>query len=140
VSDPARLREIAFAAKAHWGYDEERVRAWADAIDLEDGREIFVAERDGGVVAWAAVIPQGEVCVLEDLWVDPPWMGRGVGAELFRRASERARELGATRMEWGAEPNAVGFYEKMGGRWIRDHVSEWGRVLPTMGLDLAERA
>jgi hypothetical protein len=34
-------------------------------------------------------------------------------------------------------PSAVGFYEKMGGRYLRDSApSEWGRVLPVMGVDL----
>lgn len=131
MSDTGRLREIAYAAKAHWGYDEALVRSWADSIDVDDGR-ILLVEDEG----WASLIPQGETCVLEDLWVLPEAMGRGLGTRLFGRAVERARELGATRLEWDAEPNAIGFYEKMGGRHLRDHVSEWGRVLPVMGLDL----
>jgi GNAT superfamily N-acetyltransferase len=132
VSDAARLREIAYAAKAHWGYDERLVREWADSIAVEDGRVLLV--EDGG---WASLVPQGEVCVLEDLWVEPGSMGRGLGTRLFRRAEARARELGARRLEWGAEPNAIGFYEKMGARYLRDgEPSEWGRILPVMGVDL----
>ena len=67
----------------------------------------------------------------------PSAVGRGVGTRLFRRAEERARELGATRMEWEAEPNAVGFYERLGGRFLRkSEPSEWGRVLDVMGVEL----
>jgi GNAT superfamily N-acetyltransferase len=135
VSDTERLREIAFAAKAHWGYDIARVREWSDTIDFDDGRELLVEDD----VAWASLVPGGEVCVLEDLWVDPPAMGRGLGTRLFRRALERARELGATRLEWEAEPNAVGFYEKMGGRPIGERMSSWGRLLSVMGVDLTPR-
>jgi hypothetical protein len=41
-------------------------------------------------------------------------------------------------MEWEAEPNAVGFYERMGGRHVRDsEPNEWGRVLEVMAVDLA---
>jgi hypothetical protein len=40
-------------------------------------------------------------------------------------------------MEWEAEPNAIGFYEKMGGAYVRDgDLSAWDRVNPVMGLDL----
>ena len=39
---------------------------------------------------------------------------------MFRFAADRGRQLGASRMEWEAEPNAVGFYERMGGRYLRD--------------------
>jgi GNAT superfamily N-acetyltransferase len=142
VADAERLRELTEASKAHWGYDRDFVRRWASGLDLsaESPRwgELYVAEVDGDVVAWAGLIPQGKTCVLDDLWVDPPWIGKGVGSELFRFAAERARGLGARRLEWGAEPNAVGFYERLGGRRLRDHVSEWGRVTPWMGLELDE--
>jgi GNAT superfamily N-acetyltransferase len=127
-----RLREIAFAAKAHWGYDRDLVRAWAEGIDLDDGRELLV--EDG---AWASVRVRGEVCWLEDLWVEPAAMGRGLGRLLFERAAALGRERGCTRMEWEAEPNAIGFYERMGAAYVRDgDVTEWGRVLPVLGISL----
>ena len=51
--------------------------------------------------------------------------------------AEEARERGARRLEWEAEPNATGFYERMGGTYVRDsEVTEWGRVLEVLGLDL----
>jgi GNAT superfamily N-acetyltransferase len=88
-------------------------------------------------VAWAALIPRGDVLWLDDMWVEPEWIGKGVGSLLFRHAVERATELGAATMEWDAEPNAVGFYERVGGRYFRDsEPSEWGRVLPVMGIDI----
>jgi GNAT superfamily N-acetyltransferase len=135
--DYERVRELTCDSKAHWGYDRDFVRSWAEGLSFESDRERWVAECDGVVVAWAAIVPPaGGVVVLDDLWVDPAWIGRGLGGRLFRRAVDRARELGAVRLEWGAEPNAVGFYEKLGGRKLRDHVTEWGRVAPWMGLDL----
>ena len=74
--------------------------------------------------------------MLDHLWVRPSWIGQGVGGRLFRLAADCARELGAERLELGAEPNAVGFYEKLGARTLRDHVTEWGRLAPWMGLEL----
>ena len=135
--DYARVRELTFESKAHWGYDREFVRRWAEGLSFENDRERWVAELDGEIVAWAALVPPTDgVAVLDDLWVDPARLGQGLGSRLFRLAADRARELGAERLEWGAEPNAVGFYEKLGGRKLRDHVTEWGRVAPWMGLDL----
>ncbi|HEY3462542.1 MAG TPA: GNAT family N-acetyltransferase [Gaiellaceae bacterium] len=135
--DCERVRRLTFESKAHWGYDRDFVSRWADALGFEDDEERWVAELDGSIVAWAGLVPPVDgVAVLDDLWVDPAAMGRGLGSRLFRLASDRARELGAGRLEWGAEPNAVGFYEKLGGRKLRDHVTEWGRVAPWMGLDL----
>jgi GNAT superfamily N-acetyltransferase len=88
-------------------------------------------------VAWAEILPPaGGVCVLDHLWVEPGLIRRGLGSLLFWFAADRARELGATAMEWEAEPNALGFYRKMGGRHLRTEITEWGREGSVMGLDL----
>ncbi len=135
--DFERVRELTLESKAYWGYDRDFVRRWAEGLSFESACERWVAELDGEIVAWAALVPPADdVAVLDDLWVDPAAIGRGLGSRLFRLAADRARELGAQRLEWGAEPNAVGFYEKVGGRKLRDHVTEWGRVAPWMGLEL----
>jgi len=136
-TDEGRLRELTFESKAHWGYDRDFVRGWANGLTFKSEQERWVAEEDGVIVAWAALVPPVDgVAVLDDLWVDPARIDHGLGSRLFRVAADRARELGSRRLEWGAEPNAVGFYEKLGGRKLRDHVTEWGRVAPWMGLDL----
>jgi N-acetylglutamate synthase-like GNAT family acetyltransferase len=136
-SDSERLRELTFESKSHWGYDHDLVRAWTDGLDFESEQERWVAEAEDELVAWAGLVPPVEgVAVLDHLWVRPPWIGQGVGARLFGLAADRARELGAERLELGAEPNAAGFYEKVGARTLRDHVTEWGRLAPWMGLDL----
>jgi GNAT superfamily N-acetyltransferase len=63
-------------------------------------------------------------------------MGRGLGRRLFDLAAARARELGATRLQWGADPNAVPFYERVGGRVVGEKISEWGRTVPRMEASL----
>jgi N-acetylglutamate synthase-like GNAT family acetyltransferase len=137
-ADHERLRELTFDSKAHWGYEHDLVRSWTDGLNFESAQERWVAEADGAIVAWAGLIPPSTEgnAVLDHLWVAPAAMGQGLGSRLFELAAERARELGAQRLEWGAEPNAVGFYEKVGGRKLRDEVTEWGRLAPWMGLEL----
>jgi GNAT superfamily N-acetyltransferase len=141
ADEGARLKEIAIAAKGFWGYEPDKVRAWADQGDFTPERLqeliVFVAESGGGVVGWASLIPKDEVGWLEDLWIDPAWMGKGVGSLLFRHAAEHAKGVGAGRMEWEADPNAIGFYEKMGGTYVRESdQTEWGRHLSVMGVEL----
>ncbi len=135
--DVPRLREVAYAAKLHWGYDEQLVRSWSDGLDLPAEAVQWVAEEDGRVVGWAAILPPEDgVCLLDDLWVDPAAMGHGAGRSLFDTAAGRARELGARALEWAADPHAVGFYEHVGAQVVDDHVSEWGREIPWMRLEL----
>jgi len=118
-----RLREIAAAAKGHWGYDPQLVADWAAGMSLPS--KPLLAEREGRVVGWASVERRGDVLRLEDLWVEPAAMGQGVGGELFERA--KALGTGCVRMEWDADPNAVPFYEHLGAVYLRDsEPSEWG--------------
>jgi GNAT superfamily N-acetyltransferase len=139
--DAPRLREIFAAAKGLWGYDTALVEEAARDLDLApeamQAKEVFVAEVAGEPVAFASIVRGSDVWRLDDLWVDPAWMGRGIGRHLFMYAADRARLLGARRLEWETDPNAVGFYEKMGGEYVRDSPPTiWGRVVPVMGIDL----
>jgi GNAT superfamily N-acetyltransferase len=140
ANEGPRLKEIAIASKGFWGYELEQVREWAARGDFSPeglGRfAAFVAESRGRAIGWSSLVQRGDVGWLEDLWIEPEWIGKGVGSRLFRHTAAHARELGATRLEWEAEPNALGFYEKMGATHVRDIVSEWGRTLSVMGVDL----
>ena len=137
------LKQITVRSRAHWKYDAALFRAWAERLAFapEEWRDVeaYVAEVDGQPVGWAALKrPADGLGVLEELWVEPEWMGRGVGAQLFRFAARRALELGAETLEWASEPGAVGFYEKLGGRHVRDDVSHsFGHRLPVMSLALS---
>jgi GNAT superfamily N-acetyltransferase len=136
-ADHERLRELTFESKAHWRYDRDFVRSRADGLSFESGQERWVAELAGEIVAWAGLVPPADgVAVLDDLWVDPAWMGRGLGSRLFRLAADRGSELGAERLEWGAEPHALGFYKRLGGRFLRTHLTEWGREGQWWGMEL----
>jgi GNAT superfamily N-acetyltransferase len=138
AADRPRLREVARASKGHWGYDAERLRTWADALEYPEHREHWVAECDGAVAGYASLLPpEGGACVLDDLWIDPPFIGRGIGSLLFAHAVARARALGAQTVRLEAEPNAVGFYERMGARVVGSTTGSWGRELPVMALELA---
>jgi GNAT superfamily N-acetyltransferase len=136
-----RLREIAIAAKCHWGYDPDRVRRWAADGDftprgLRD-KDAHVAALPTRVIGWSGAIARSEVWWLDDLWVEPEWLGHGVGSRLFLHVVERARAAGARRLEWEAERNAVGFYERMGGCFVRaGEPTDWGPPSPIMSLDL----
>src|SRR5918911_859206 len=78
-----RLREIAQASKGYWGYDPELVRSWTESLDLSPAglrtKEFYVAEVDGRIVGWSALLNGGEICWVEDLWIEPAAIGRGIG-------------------------------------------------------------
>jgi GNAT superfamily N-acetyltransferase len=143
ADDGPRLREIARSSKGHWGYPPERVAEWAAGLDLSPAalrkKEFYVAEVAGSVVGWSSLIPRGEVCWFDDLWIDPAWIGQGVGTRMFRHAVGRAQEVGASRIELEAERHALGFYKKMGARYIRDsEPGVWGRTNAVVAIAIAQ--
>ncbi len=75
-----RLREIAIAAKASWGYDLKRVREWAAMGDFSPAglreKGVFVAPVGKNPVGWVAAIRKDDVLWLDDLWIEPAWHPR----------------------------------------------------------------
>ena len=98
--------------------------------------EVWVLEQEGEVAGFYSLIHHGEVSELDHLWLLPRHIGQGLGRPLFEHALQRARMSGANRIEWEAEPNATGFYGRMGAQPLRETTSSMGRTLTVMGRDL----
>jgi GNAT superfamily N-acetyltransferase len=134
------LRQIAIASKGHWGYDPEFLARFAGILTLDPehirANDVWVIEVDGVAAGFYKLIHHGEVSELDDLWLLPRHIGKGLGRPLFEHAAGRASEHGAKRLEWEAEPNAVGFYERMGGTAVRETTSQLGRTLQIFALGL----
>ena len=145
-SDPNEadiLSQIAYAAKAHWGYPERWLEIWNPQLtftpDYFQTGESWTAVLDEIPIAFYSLQEKRGVAWLEDLWVLPSHIGKGVGKELFVHAMNRSRALGHKILQLDADPNAVGFYEKMGMRRIGDRYSEVDsqpRILPIMEIIL----
>lgn len=137
------LTALTIAAKRHWNYPEKWIQIWLPLLSISPEylreNETWVANQNGGCVAYYALKSGGEFLWLDNLWVLPEFMGQGIGRELFRHALERSRVLGARILRIESDPNAQGFYEKMGARKIGEHATEVDgrpRVLPAMEIDL----
>jgi GNAT superfamily N-acetyltransferase len=80
---------------------------------LAEGRT-YVAEEGGSVVGFATWIETADVVELEDLFVDPAWMRRGIAAALVEHIADVLRARGVRRLEVTANPHAMGFYRAVG--------------------------
>jgi len=91
--------------------DREWILANPDRFALEE-RPVLegktrVAEVDGRVVGFATLVGSE----LEDLFVDPDWMRRGIATALVRDA---VADGGVARIEVTANGHALAFYESVG--------------------------
>jgi len=139
-SESEQLTELAHRSKRHWGYPEDWIRLWRDALtlgpDFIRSNQVFVATCVGRVAGVYALISRDGECELEHFWLDPEFMGRGIGTSLFRHAIATARGLNASRLTILSDPNAEGFYLRMGARRVGSTPSTpAGRRLPLLIIE-----
>ena len=141
--DADALSRIAFAAKGHWGYPGGWMERWRDGLtvapDFVHRNEVWAAVADDVPAGFYALVGEGRVLGLEHLWVSPARIGTGVGRFLFDHAVRRAAALGAEALSIEADPNAEGFYLRMGARRVGEEVYDLDgerRTLPLLTVDV----
>jgi GNAT superfamily N-acetyltransferase len=96
-----------------------------------------VAEENGSVVGFATwAETDGGSIELEDLFVDPKWMRRGIATALVNCVCDVLRSRGAGTLEVTASPDALGFYRAAGFVDIGVAQTAFGRA-PHMRLTLS---
>lgn len=141
--EAADLSDLALRSKAHWGYEENALATFARELTLTPGdlaeRTARVAESDSAVIGFYTLSPQSRHLIeLEHLFVEPHALRRGTGSLLFHDACAAARKLGFSAMVIQSDPNARGFYERLGARHLREIASSIpGRTIPFMTYALS---
>ena len=145
--DAKSLTHIAHAAKRHWGYPESWIEAWREQLTITPEwivtHETWKAVDAGEIVGFVSWVPLGRRVRLEHLWVRPDAMGRGLGRQLFKHACRGAESAGWLVMEITVDPNAAGFYRRMGAVQVAEERTEDAgviRVLPIFEYRLIEAA
>jgi N-acetylglutamate synthase-like GNAT family acetyltransferase len=138
------LTEIAHAAKRHWNYPESWIQQWQSDLTITREfiatHEVFAAIINGEIAGCCALVVTDSLAEIEHMWISPARMGSGAGRALFEQARARAVERGANVLELSADPNAEGFYARMGAKRIGEVVADMDgerRVLPRMRIELS---
>jgi len=126
-----------------WADTREQLLAHADAIaipveQVERGWARVALGGDGVVIGFSLIVPPAVTdgaAELDGLFVEPDHMRGGVGRVLVADAVERARARSYPRIEVMANPNARGFYERVGFTGGETVDTRFGPGL-RMGLDL----
>ncbi|QIG51872.1 GNAT family N-acetyltransferase [Nordella sp. HKS 07] len=133
------LTDLAMRSKASHGYDAAFMEECRAELTIHERtlneRDIWVAEAQGRILGFFGLeFPQDGVSEVNPIFVEPDLQQGGVGRALWGKLEERARFAGARAIGLDSDPNAVGFYEKMGCRVIGSSPSNSipGRMLPRM--------
>ncbi|MCF8880771.1 GNAT family N-acetyltransferase [Hyphobacterium sp. SN044] len=135
--EAAALSALCLRSKAHWGYDAVFLETVAPYLqvdpDLIAGDFVRVAEdASGRALGVVQVDPKGKAGTLDLLFIEPFAIGTGAGRALYDWAKARLKAAGETRITILSDPDARGFYERMGAVFITDRPSDVfkGRLLP----------
>ena len=136
------LTSMALEAKRYWGYPEHWIKHWESDLtissDFIHDNHVYVAEENGQIQGFYALIVRGNQAELDHMWVKPALVGTGIGKELFLDAMERAAALKVIAVEISSDPNAAGFYRRMGASEIGETNASFDgvtRKLPRLKIE-----
>jgi GNAT superfamily N-acetyltransferase len=135
------LTALTLASKAHWGYDAEFMNLARASLTVTaeylEANECWVAEVDCAMVGWFSLVPVPDGLLLDNFFLLPAHIGSGLGRLMWDEAVRRAGAAGAGRLTLEADPNAAGFYERMGARRTGSVTApDTGRELPIYEMRL----
>jgi N-acetylglutamate synthase-like GNAT family acetyltransferase len=143
VSEQKELEALQFRASIHNAGDREAILANPDAIHLPLEQitkgQVFVAEMDGLVRGFAAILPRqnGDV-ELDALFVEPSVWRFGCGRKLIDHCARTAQDRGSAAIHVIGNPHAEGFYKACGFEALGTTQTRFGNgLLMRMPLSVA---
>lgn len=145
IEEAGALSELCFRSKQVWGYDDafmalcrEPLRVKPEEIAAGD---VWVAVTQDDNLAGIVALAPGDnptTLDLDKLFIETSRIRGGAGRLLLIHAIAEARRRGAARLTVLADPNAAGFYERNGARFIRMAPSDAipGRFVPLYEIPL----
>ncbi|MDJ0856790.1 MAG: GNAT family N-acetyltransferase [Desulfobacterales bacterium] len=138
ASDAVILTELSFASKRYWGYPDAYFDRWSPELTIDGdyicNNDVFVYEINRTIVGYYAIVELREDVMvsgvklvkgfwLEHMFVAPRHIGRGIGRQLFNHLRQRCRARGIDALGILADPNARGFYARMGCEYVGEYPS-----------------
>lgn len=129
------LTSISFAAKRYWKYPEEYFDVWKDELTITPSyinqNQVHVAKIDGKAIGFISIVEVkddfqlGELLIRKGFWLDhifvhPDFIGKRVGSKLISFAKELCRRKDIIYLHILSDPNAKGFYNKIGAQYIEE--------------------
>ncbi|MEM7664941.1 MAG: GNAT family N-acetyltransferase [Pseudomonadota bacterium] len=142
VAELPAASALCLRSKAHWGYDDAFLDACRRELTIAQtdlsSTKVVLAVSGKALLGIAQLSFTGQEAEIDKLFVEPDFIGKGIGRKLFDWAVDTARTFGAQVLLVTADPYAVPFYEKMGFEQTGEEPSGsiLGRALPVYRLRL----
>ncbi|MEM7293848.1 MAG: GNAT family N-acetyltransferase [Pseudomonadota bacterium] len=144
-ADADTISELAFRSKGYWQYPADAMELWRDELCLDPAdinnptHRVAIAIIDDEIVGYSHLVEiEPGVGELDGLFVDPTFIGKGVGKALLQDVLESARVRTLDVLHVESDPNAEQFYARAGGipNGVRESDKIAGRFLPLFQFQL----
>lgn len=142
-NDHEILTEITKKSKAFWGYSEEQMTQWNDALTITkeyiQTNFAYKLIQENQVIGYYSYFnSEAAIIKLDNLFILPEYIGIGIGNQLMQDFLNRIKEnRDIKKIVLDADPNAEKFYQKFGFTTIGQlETSIKNRFLPIMELNL----
>lgn len=134
------LSKIAFESKKYWGYSDEFMEkcredltVTADYIENNLVKVIYSNQLVAGFYAFDI-----KMMMLDALFVSPSFIDKKIGILLWNDLIDELKDRQINKFTFDSEPNAVGFYKKMGAVQVGETISsvDKTRRLPFMECEV----
>lgn len=140
--DSVTLTDITYKGKAFWGYSAEQLERWKNEltispeyIEKHETYKLLIEHETIGYYSFLKI--DDDTIKLDNIFLLPEYIGKGYGRILMLDCIHKSKILQAKRIILDAEPNAEGFYKRLGFEtYNRMESSIKRRLLPQMELYL----
>ena len=110
------------SVQLHWNYSAEFMEWNPEDIAITphhlDEMITYVLEIEERVVGLYVLRGEAPEMELSRMMIEPEMIGQGYGRHLWNHAVETARGLGVREITIDSDPNAEGFYQRMGAETV----------------------
>ena len=154
ISDAKELTRISFASKRYWNYSEEYFEIWKDELTISEeyiGKHlVYMAEDEETPIGYYSIVHiqqdywTGQTLVMKGYWLEhmfivPERIGQGIGSLLMNHIKKICQSLDCDKLFIFADPNARGFYDKMGAIYLKETPSSIpGRTVSVYALPIQQ--
>ncbi|MCR6104862.1 GNAT family N-acetyltransferase [Salipaludibacillus agaradhaerens] len=118
--DSDKLSHLAYKSKSYWGYSQDFLKKCKDDLAVTgeyiEQNPVYLIEKDYKIIGFYSFALKNKQ--LEALFIDPDYIGKGIGKLLWFDLLDKAKELNLKEFTLESEPYAEGFYLKMGANKI----------------------
>jgi len=140
IQDSKLLTELTIRSKSYWDYGQKQIEAWKSELSVPETyiveKNVYKLTNNNTIIGYYSFYELNQSDVkLENLFVDPESIGKGIGKRLMVDCIKRVKNLSYTKIILDADPNAENFYKKLGFTVIgKLETSIKNRYLPIMEL------